>query len=121
MTRGDVEAEHLAALQSLDGEQRIALHRVREALRNGNFSHHSMREELHRIFEREADERGSEFVSPEMIEHEHIVALARLDRAQRHALHRIDRALHIANFSHQTIKNLLLDIFEREASERRTA
>lgn len=117
LTRDDVEAEHLAALKSLTLEQRSALHRAREALRIGNFNHHSFKQVLNQLFEREATERGAE-VSTDEVEREHLAAMVSLTPMQRQALHRVDRALQIANFNHHSIKEILLEVFEKEAVQR---
>ena len=117
LTRDDIEAEHLAALKSLTLEQRSALHRAREALRIGNFNHHSFREVLHQLFEREAMDHGAGMNIDE-VEREHLAAMASLTPIQRKALHRVDRALQIANFSHHSIKEVLLELFEKEAIDR---
>ena len=116
LTRDDIEAEHLAALKSLTFEQRRALHRTREALRIGNFNHHSLREVLHQLFEREGMDGAG--VNIDDVEREHLAATASLTPMQRQALHRVDRALQIANFSHHSIKEVLLELFEKEAVER---
>ena len=44
--------------------------------------------------------------------------MARLTLPQRRALHRVDRALQIANFNHHSIKEILLELFQKEAIER---
>lgn len=124
--REEIEAEHLAALASLTDEQRAALHRIREALHVGNFSHHSLKEVLLKIFDREARERsdheGRCSSTPDAstafdIEREHLAALASLTHGQRRALRRIETALQIGNFSHHSFREILRDIFDREAAE----
>lgn len=124
ITGRDVEAEHLAALASLTAEQRTALHRLREALRIGSFNHHSLKEVLMEAFRREAAERVRDgeaaqgAITAQALEREHLAAMASLSVSQRDALHRIDRALQIGNFSHQSLKDILLRLFDAEAAKR---
>ena len=123
MTADEVEAEHLQALASLNHAQRAAIHRNRDALRIGNFSHHAFRDVLADLFERDAlarsgPEAGSPSVAGEDIRREHIAALAGLTPVQRQALHRVERAYQLSSFTMHTYRELLMEAFAREAAER---
>ncbi len=122
MTADEVEIEHLNALASLDRSQRPAIHRNRDALRLGNFSHHAFREVLADLFEREARARSIsegcvQPISGDDVRHEHVVALASLTPSQRKALHRVERAYQAGSFSMHTYRELLMETFVREAAD----
>ncbi len=111
MTADELEVEHLNALASLDWRQRAAIHRNRDALRIGNFSHHAFREVLTDLFEREARARSISkghalALSGDDVRREHVAALASLTAPQRQALHRVERAYQASSFSMHTYREL---------------
>jgi hypothetical protein len=57
VTPEDVEAEHMAAIESLTKEQHRALARMQRAYQLSHFNHHKLIENLKEIFRREAVQR----------------------------------------------------------------
>ncbi len=117
MTSAEIEVQHLDALASLSNSQRDAIHRNREALRVCNFSHHAFRDVLADLFARDALAAGPEMVTADEVKRQHLGALASLTKAQRVALHRVERCYQQSHFSLHSFREILMEMFEAEAAE----